>query len=108
MNAYETLKGSTRGQVISEEKMKDIIRECCLHDLLPEDVRTLQNLTPATYTGLARQLALDVLDAYSREKQEEKEKEKEENKHREKREDNLQQEKDAKEKKAEEETKKRQ
>ncbi|KFG65562.1 putative adenylosuccinate lyase, partial [Toxoplasma gondii RUB] len=58
-NAYEKLKSATRGQDIDKERMQDIV-ETCSKDLLPEDLEILRSLTPATYTGLAPELAKKV------------------------------------------------
>ncbi|CBZ52685.1 Adenylosuccinate lyase, related [Neospora caninum Liverpool] len=65
-NAYEKLKSATRGQAIDKERMQDIV-EACGADLLPEDVDALRSLTPATYTGLAAELARTVVDAVKEE-----------------------------------------
>lgn len=52
-HAYEALKNLTRGQVITEEKMKTFIHS--LH--IPEEAKkSLLELTPNNYIGLAQQL----------------------------------------------------
>ena len=56
-NPYEQLKALTRGQGITEQSMRAFIATLDL----PEDAKQrLLQMTPATYTGLAGQLASDV------------------------------------------------
>ncbi len=56
-NAYEQLKTLTRGQRLDAATLKAFIAGLAL----PEDARSaLLALTPATYTGLAEQLARDI------------------------------------------------
>jgi adenylosuccinate lyase len=54
---YEQLKALTRGQGITRESMRDFIGEL---DLPAADKARLLALTPATYVGLAADLARDV------------------------------------------------
>lgn len=52
-NAYEQLKDLTRGQGIDANSLKEFITQLAI----PEEAKTqLINLTPETYTGLAKQL----------------------------------------------------
>ena len=54
---YEKLKALTRGQAITQETLKDFIETL----ELPEQARTeLMALTPASYTGIATELARDI------------------------------------------------
>ncbi len=56
VDAYERLKAATRGQAVTEEAIKTIIREC---DEIPQDVKKrLLELSPKTYVGVAEDLAL--------------------------------------------------
>jgi adenylosuccinate lyase len=56
-NAYEQLKELTRGEAIDAETMRRFISQLDL----PETARTaLLKLTPASYTGLAEKLALEL------------------------------------------------
>ncbi len=56
-NAYEQLKTLTRGQRLDAATLKTFIERLSL----PEDARrALLNLSPATYTGLAEQLAREI------------------------------------------------
>jgi adenylosuccinate lyase len=56
-NAYEQLKSLTRGQRIDAESMRRFIGELKIPD---EPKQLLLKLSPATYTGLAEQLARKV------------------------------------------------
>jgi len=54
---YEQLKALTRGQGITAESMKQFIASLDL----PADARKrLEDMTPATYTGLAERLAREI------------------------------------------------
>lgn len=56
-NPYEQLKALTRGQGITAESMKQFIASLDL----PADARKrLEDMTPATYTGLAERLAREI------------------------------------------------
>jgi adenylosuccinate lyase len=56
-DAYEQLKTLTRGRRITEEALRDFVRELNL----PEDTRSrLLALTPAGYVGLAARLAREI------------------------------------------------
>jgi len=52
-NPYEILKKLTRGQSLDQQSMKTLIENLDLPQNLKDDLLTL---TPATYTGIARQL----------------------------------------------------
>jgi len=52
-NPYETLKELTRGQSLDQQSMKTLIENLDLPQNLKDDLLTL---TPAAYTGIARQL----------------------------------------------------
>ena len=52
-NPYEILKKLTRGQSLDQQSMKALIADLDLPQNLKDDLLTL---TPATYTGIARQL----------------------------------------------------
>ena len=54
---YEQLKQLTRGQGITEASLREFIQQLQLPDA---DKQRLLQLTPASYTGLARQLAQDL------------------------------------------------
>ncbi len=56
-NPYEQLKALTRGHGISESSMREFIKTL---DLPDADKQRLLALTPATYTGLAEQLARSI------------------------------------------------
>jgi adenylosuccinate lyase len=53
-NPYDQLKAFTRGQPITRELMQDFIRGLAVP---PAEVERLLAMTPASYTGLAQQLA---------------------------------------------------
>ncbi len=56
-NPYEQLKALTRGHGMTRETLRDFIQALDL----PEEARSrLLALTPATYTGLAADLARDI------------------------------------------------
>ncbi len=56
-NPYEKLKALTRGEAITQDKLQQFINQLDL----PADVKKqLCQLTPASYTGLASQLALQL------------------------------------------------
>ena len=56
-NAYEQLKSLTRGQRINAASLREFIGGLAI----PEDAKqALLKLTPATYTGVAEQLARNV------------------------------------------------
>ena len=52
-NAYELLKGLTRGKRVTLEEMREFIKEL---EINSEDKEILLNLTPENYTGLAANL----------------------------------------------------
>ena len=54
---YEQLKQLTRGQGITEASLREFIQQLELPDA---DKQRLLQLTPASYTGLAQQLAQDL------------------------------------------------
>lgn len=56
-NAYEILKGLTRGQDITEEKIKEFIEKLEINDI---DKKRLLNLKPTDYIGLAVELAKNI------------------------------------------------
>ena len=56
-NAYEQLKELTRGQTIDQETIQQFIDGL---DIPADDKQRLKSMTPATYTGYAEQLALDI------------------------------------------------
>ncbi len=56
-NPYEQLKALTRGHGITESSMREFIQSL---DLPDADKQRLLALTPATYTGLAEQLARSI------------------------------------------------
>lgn len=56
-NAYEALKALTRGNVIDESAIRAFINELAIPD---EDKQRLLALTPASYTGLAADLARQI------------------------------------------------
>ena len=56
-NPYERMKALTRGMVITQEIMEDLIRDL---DLPDDDKLRLLALTPADYVGLAPQLARHI------------------------------------------------
>ncbi|MEN1944270.1 adenylosuccinate lyase [Luteimonas sp. MJ293] len=56
-NPYEQLKALTRGQGITADSMRGFIESL---DLPAADKQRLLQLTPATYTGLAEQLAREI------------------------------------------------
>ncbi|MDQ3228845.1 MAG: adenylosuccinate lyase [Pseudomonadota bacterium] len=56
-NPYEQLKALTRGQGITAESMRAFIESL---DLPAEDKQRLRDMTPATYLGLAGQLAGEI------------------------------------------------
>ena len=58
--AYEKLKELTRGEAINSDKLRSFIDTLGIDE---KDKIRLQNLSPATYTGLAAKLALE-LDKY--------------------------------------------
>jgi adenylosuccinate lyase len=54
-DAYERLKAATRGQVVTVAQIQQVIKNC---EEIPEGAKTqLMKLTPASYTGIAAQLA---------------------------------------------------
>ena len=56
-NAYEQLKGLTRGQRVTPDALREFIRTLSI----PEEARQeLLKLSPATYTGVATTLAKNV------------------------------------------------
>ncbi|PFH37754.1 putative adenylosuccinate lyase [Besnoitia besnoiti] len=67
-DAYEKLKTATRGQSITQDRMKEIIQSC-RNDLPPRDAACLEALTPATYTGLASDLATKVVETVQEEEE---------------------------------------
>ena len=52
-DAYELLKGFTRGRSITEDDMRSFVADL---DLPPDDRKRLMALTPAGYTGIAAEL----------------------------------------------------
>ena len=58
-DAFEMLKSLTHGAAISREELRAFIRQL---DLPFEDKERLLQLTPATYVGLAEELALSVAE----------------------------------------------
>lgn len=56
-NAYEQLKELTRGQAITQETIQRFIDGLEIPDA---DKQRLKDMTPANYTGYAKQLALDI------------------------------------------------
>jgi adenylosuccinate lyase len=56
-NAYEQLKALTRGQRITPEALREFVNGLAIPD---EAKRTLLDLSPATYTGLAERLAKEI------------------------------------------------
>ncbi len=57
VDAYEQLKALTRGEAVSREVLHEFIRQL---EIPAEEKRRLLQLTPATYIGLAEELALSV------------------------------------------------
>jgi len=56
-NPYEQLKELTRGKGISQAALQEFIQELAI----PQDAKDrLLAMTPATYIGLAAQLAKDI------------------------------------------------
>lgn len=53
-NPYEKLKSATKGRALNQAQMQALITEL---DLPASALQALENLTPASYTGLAPQLA---------------------------------------------------
>lgn len=58
-DAYDRLKKLTRGKGISKESLHDFINS--LDELSEEDKKTLLDLTPATYVGLASEIVSKTL-----------------------------------------------
>ena len=58
-NAYETLKGITRGKNITIETIRDFIKNI---EIEKKDKEILLKLTPENYTGLAGKLANNIVD----------------------------------------------
>lgn len=58
-NAYETLKGITRGKNITIETIRDFIKNI---EIEKKDKEILLKLTPENYTGLAGKLAINIVD----------------------------------------------
>ena len=64
--AYERLKALTRGRAISQSDIRDFVSTLKIPE---EDKRRLMDLTPSTYIGLARELALNDVEAASKSEQ---------------------------------------
>ncbi|GAA4283611.1 adenylosuccinate lyase [Brevibacterium daeguense] len=60
-NPYETLKDLTRGHRVDQAELQEFVRGLGLPD---EDAERLANLSPATYTGLASELAREEVAAW--------------------------------------------
>jgi adenylosuccinate lyase len=56
-NPYEQLKALTRGQGITETSMREFIQSL---DLPVADKQRLLEMTPGSYIGLAKRLAMDI------------------------------------------------
>ena len=58
-DAYERLKSATRGQVVTEEGLSEVIDEC---EALPVEIKDkLKAMTPSSYLGVSEALALDFI-----------------------------------------------
>uniref|UniRef100_A0A0G4GCP4 Adenylosuccinate lyase n=1 Tax=Chromera velia CCMP2878 TaxID=1169474 RepID=A0A0G4GCP4_9ALVE len=58
-NPYETLKALTRGREVDQSKMAEFVKSL-EGQLGPKEIQRLLELSPASYTGIATQLALEV------------------------------------------------
>lgn len=64
-DAYDRLKKLTRGKEISKESLHDFIKS--LDEISEEDKKTLLDLTPASYVGLASKIVSDAFSTTSME-----------------------------------------
>ena len=62
-NAYEVLKEKTRGKPVTAASLQKLIGE--LEGLTDDDRKTLAEMTPASYTGLAKTLATQFAETYN-------------------------------------------
>jgi adenylosuccinate lyase len=55
VDAYERLKAATRGKAVTKESVQTMVNECS--EIPAEAKKALLEMTPATYTGIAKDLA---------------------------------------------------